>query len=366
MMTIGIERRAVVLDSPLSILAFSVGAVALAMVLGGLLFPPFGANPIEGYSSLISNGFLELRGFGFTLNTATPLILVSFGAIVAWRCGFIFLGFEGCLLVGAAGGTMIALQALPGGMLEGVPALITLVLSLAFGTLFGSLWAGVVGELKVRYGGNEVLMALMMNFLAIFLVQYLVVGPWRVPGDLPQTARIPREVWLPIFAPELRAHAGIFIALLCGVAVYVLMERTRAGFEMVSSGLNAKAARYGGIDVGVRLRQSAFIAGGLAGLAGAIEILGIHHRLLDGLSEGTGFLGIVVALLGRMTVPGAVLASVLYGGLSVGGDAMQRQTGLPSSIVLIVQAVIVLLVLASELLRTHRISIRLTRRAAGR
>ena len=366
-MRIGLERRAVVLDSPLSILLFSIGAVGVAMLLGGLLFPPFGADPVEGYSSLITNGFFELRGFGYTLNTATPLMLIAFGTIVAWRCGLIFLGFEGCLLIGAAGGTMIALQALPGGLFENAPGVVTIALSLGFGALSGALWAGVVGELKVRYGGNEVLMALMMNFLAIFLVQYLVVGPWRVPGDLPQTARIPREVWLPIIVPELRAHAGIFIALAFGVGVYVLMDKTRAGFEMVTSGLSARAARYGGIDIGMRLRQSAFIAGALAGLAGAIEILGIHHRLLDGLSEGTGFLGIVVALLGRMTVPGAVLASVLYGGLSVGGDAMQRQAGLPSSIVLIIQAAIVLLVLASELLRTHRLSIRLTRRqAAGR
>lgn len=133
------------------------------------------------------------------------------------------------------------------------------------------------------------------------------------------------------------------------------MDRARAGFEMVASGLNVKAARYGGIHVGRRLRQAALIAGALAGLAGGIEILGIHHRLLDGLSEGTGFLGIVTALLGRMTVAGTAIASVLYGGLSVGGDAMQRQTGLPSSIVLIVQALIVLLLLASELLRTSRI-----------
>ena len=366
-MRISLERRAVALDSPLSIALVSIGAVGVAMLLGGILFAPFGASIVEGYSSLIANGFFKLRGLGYTLNTATPLMLIAFGAIVAWRCGLIFLGFEGCLLVGAAGGTLIALQALPGGLLEGAPGLVTMVLSLGCGALTGALWAGLVGELKVRYGGNEVLMALMMNFLAIFLVQYLVVGPWRVPGDLPQTARIPREVWLPIVAPELRAHAGICIALAFGAVIYVLMEKTRAGFEMVSSGLNARAARYGGIDIAARLRQSAFIAGALAGLAGAIEILGVHHRLLDGLSDGTGFLGIVVALLGRMSVPGAVLASVLYGGLSVGGDAMQRQTGLPSSIVLIIQAAIVLFVLASEILRTHRLSIRFTpRRAHGR
>ncbi len=327
-----------------------------ALAIGGLLFIPFGANPVESYRSLFGNAFFSLRGLGYTFVTATPVILTGLGTIVAWRCGFIFLGFEGCILLGAAGGTMIALQTLTGGMLDGAAALFVIPLSLAFGSLFGSIWCGAVGELKVRFGGNEVLMALMMNFIAIFLVQYLVNGPWRVEGDLPQTARIPQDYWLPFIVPGTRAHAGILIALAAGGLVYFLMEKTRFGFEMTSSGLNLKAALYGGISVSERLRQAALAAGGLAGLAGAIEILGIHHRLLDGLSEGVGFIGIVAALLGRMTVPGTIVAAILYGGLSVGGDAMQRQTGLPSSIVLIIQATIVMLVIASDALRHYRIS----------
>ena len=154
---------------------------------------------------MFGNAFFTLRGLGYTLVTATPMILVGLGTIVAWRCGVIFLGFEGCILLGAAGGTMIALQTLAGGMLDGMTPLLVVPLALIFGTAFGSLWSGAVGELKVRFGGNEVLMALMMNFLAIFLIQYLVNSPWRVEGDLPQTARIPREYWLPFVIPGTRA-----------------------------------------------------------------------------------------------------------------------------------------------------------------
>jgi simple sugar transport system permease protein len=337
------------------VLFFSLAAVIVGMILGGLLFIPFEATPLEGYRSLIGNAFFSLRGFGYTLVTATPLMLVGFGTIVAWRCGFIYLGFEGCLLIGAMGGTMIGLQALETGILAGWPPILVTGIALAWGAMFGAFWAAIVGELKVRFGGNEVLIALMMNFLAIFLVQYLVSGPWRVEGGLPQTERLPRELWLPYILKGTRLHAGVLIALAMGVVIYVLMNKTRAGFEMIASGLNMKAARYGGILVGLRQRQAALIAGGLAGLGGAITIYGVHHRLLDGLSDGTGFLGIVTALLGRLTVPGAAIASVLYGGLSVGGDAMQRQTGLPSSIVLVIQAGIVLLLLASEILRTHRV-----------
>ncbi len=351
-----IEKRSEPLCGSLNMMLLTLGAIVAALAIGGLLFIPFGASPVESYGSLFGNAFFSLRGLGYTFVTATPVILTGLGTIVAWRCGFIFLGFEGCILLGAAGGTMIALQTLTGGMLDGAAALFVIPLSLVFGSLFGSIWCGVVGELKVRFGGNEVLMALMMNFIAIFLVQYLVNSQWRVEGDLPQTARIPKDYWLPFIIPGTRAHAGILIALAASGLIFFLMEKTRVGFEMIGSGLNLKAALYGGISVKERLRQSALAAGGLAGLAGAIEILGIHHRLLDGLSEGVGFIGIVAALLGRMTVPGTIVAAILYGGLSVGGDAMQRQTGLPSSIVLIIQATIVMLVIASDALRHYRIS----------
>ena len=354
-MKLTLEKRDTPIVSVWVVAAMSAAAVLVGMFLGGILVLPFEASPIEGYKALIGNAFFSSRGFGYTLVTATPLMLVGFGTIVAWRCGLIFLGFEGCLLIGAMGGTMVGLGALDSGMLQAWPPLMLILAALSMGTVLGAIWAGIVGELKTRFGGNEVLIALMMNFLAIYLVQYLVTGPWRVVGDMPQTERLPKSMWLPYIAEGTRLHAGILIALAVGIVIWVLMTKSRAGFEMIASGLNPRSARYGGIEVGKRQRQAALIAGGLAGLAGAITIYGVHHRLLDGLSDGTGFVGIVTALLGRMTVPGTVIASILYGGLSVGGDTMQRQTGLPSSIVLIVQASIVLLLLATEVFRTHRI-----------
>lgn len=352
---IRLQKRDAPLVGGLGTIWVSLAAIAIGVLLGGLLFLPFDASPVTGYSALIGNAFLSLRGLGFTLVAAVPLMLVGFGTIVAWSCGFFYLGFEGGLLIGAMGGTMVGLLAMAGGPLAGWPPVLLITLALALGAGLGAVWAGLVAELKIRFGGNEVLIALMMNFLAVYLVQYLVVGPWRVVGDMPQTARMPREMWLPYLLPGTRLHAGVIIALVAGLLVHVLMIRTRAGYEMVASGLNTRAASYGGISVGLRQRQSALIAGGLAGLAGAITIYGVQHRLLDGLSEGTGFLGIVTALLGHMSVPGTVVAAVLYGGLSVGGDAMQRQTGLPSSIVLVIQASIMLLLLAANVLRTHRV-----------
>ncbi len=354
-MRVRIEQRSEPLTSWWASAALIGVALILGMALAGLLFIPFGASPIEGYSILISNAFLSLRGFGFTLVAATPLMFVAFGTIVAWRCGFMFLGFEGCLLIGAMGAAMVALAAVDGAVLAHFPPLILIALALIWGAVLGAIWSGIVGELKVRLDGNEILIALMMNFLAIYLIQYLVVGPWRVDGDLPQTIRFRRDMWLPYILPGTRLHAGILIALAVGAVLIVLLNRTRAGFEMLAAGLNETAAKYGGINAAVRRRQAACLAGALAGLGGAVVVLGVHHRLLDGLSDGTGFLGIVAALLGRMSILGSAIASILYGGLSIGGDAMQRQTGLPSSIVVVVQATIVLFLLAFEFLRTHRV-----------
>lgn len=356
-MRLHLETRPTPLVGGGSTAILTIIACLVGMAVAGLLFLPFETSALDGYSALIGRAFFNLRGIGFTLVAATPLMLVAFGTIVAWRCGFMFLGFEGCLLIGSTGATMIGLLAVEGAPLEGFPPLFLITLALLWGALLGGIWAGIVGELKVRYGGNEVLIALMMNFIAIFLVQYLVVGPWRVGGDLPQTMRLPKEIWLPYILSGTRLHSGFLIAVVVGLMLHVLLTRTRAGFEMMASGLNENAARYGGINAKMRMRQAALLAGGVAGLAGAIAILGVHHRLLDGLSDGTGFLGIVTALLGRMSILGSALASILYGGLSVGGDAMQRTTGLPSSIVVVVQATIVLLMLAVEVLRTHKIVI---------
>lgn len=329
--------------------------VVVALGIGGLLFLPFGVDPLTAYGDLVSSAFLNWRGFGFTLNKAAPLILVGIGTIVAWRSGFGFLGMEGCLLVGAAATAATALQAAPGGALEGWPFVLLLPLIMTTSFIAGGLWSSIVGVLKARYGGSEVLLSLMMNYVAVFFVQYLVSGPLRAPGDLPQTPLLPRDTWLPIILDGTRCHAGILIALAAGAFVWVLMRKSIAGFELQVTGLSPRVARYGGIDVRSRILFAAVLCGGLGALAGMVEILGTHHRLLDGLSQGTGFIGIVTALLGRLDVMGTALASVFYGGLTVGGDAMQRHLGLPSSAVLIIQALIILLLLVGDFLRSFRL-----------
>jgi simple sugar transport system permease protein len=350
-----IERRLSPDASMKSILFTNAAAIAAALVVGGLLFLPFHVSPVSAYADLIGEAFFSRRGFGYTLVEATPLILVGLGTIFAWRTGFAYLGFQGCLSIGATAAAWLALQVGAGKPLGEMPLAGFLPIVLIGSFAAGSVWSGLVGFARARFGGTEVLVSLMMNYVAALLVQYLVSGPMRAPGDLPQTALMPRSTWLPYFITDSRANIGVFVALACAAAVWAALRQTVAGYEMIVTGLNPRAARFGGVNVSARTMLASAVCGGLAALAGPIEILGNQHRLLDGVGEGLGFIGIVAALLGKLTVGGTVVASVLYGGLTVGGNAMQRHSGLPSSVVLVVQALIVLLVLASDLMLRYRV-----------
>jgi len=345
------ERRLAPVDSPLAIAGCMIGSVVLAFLIGIILVMPFVSNPIDAYVALFDASFGSLRGFGITLNRATPLILVALGTCVAWRSGFGYLGFDGCLTLGAAAATWYALLALDGGVTASMPFLAFLLIASILAFLVGGAWAGGVGVLRSRFGGNEVLISLMANYVAILIVQFLVSGPMRATGNLPMSPRLPETTWLPIIIPGTRTHAGILIALLAAAAIWLLMSRMRLGYEFVVTGLNPRAARYGGINVGQRYVLAAVFAGGVAALAGLVEVLGTQHRLLDGLSGGMGFIGIVVALLAKLNPLAVVPIAILYAALSVGADAMQRSTGAPSSIIFILQSLILLSVIASDFLR---------------
>jgi general nucleoside transport system permease protein len=352
-----IERRIAPADSPLAITTATALAVLAAMLVTSLLFVLYGANPFHAYSALFHEPFATLRGFGYTLVRTAPLTLIALGTIVSWRSGFGYLGFEGCFVVGATVSTWLALLTAPGAALGPLPwpAFLLLVFLLSFAG--GAVWAGVVALLRARFGGNEVLISLMTNYVAILLVQYLVSGPMRAPGGVPQTALLPRATWLPFVLPGTRAHAGILLALLAALLVWMLLRKTPLGYELIVSGLNSSAARYAGIKVGQHLVLAALFAGGLGALAGTVEVLGEQHRLMDGISGGIGFTGIIVALLAKLNPVAVIPVAVLYGGLTVGANAMQRRAGIPSSITFILQSLIVLMVLASDLFRRYRVKL---------
>jgi len=366
-MTPFFQRRLVPAESGLAIAAVTAGGFALACLFCGLLFIPFGANPIAAYAMLVQGAFGSVLGFGQSLVQATPLIFIALATIVMWRAGLGYIGFEGCFLLGAASASWMALAGLPGGFPIALPLYLQWPAILLAALAAGAAWAACVTYLRIRFGGNDVLISLMMNYVAALLVQYLVSGPMREPGDLPETSLFPHDVWLPNIIAVAQTHIGIIAALLCAVVVWVMIEKTSFGYEMVVSGLNPKAARYGGIEVGRQQLRAAFIGGGLAALAGLCAVLGVQHRLIDGLSGGVGFIGIVVALLARFNPLLVIPTAILYGGFEVGGDAMQRNAGLPTPVILILESLVVLLILVVDQLRYYRInwpSFRTTRRTA--
>lgn len=351
-----LERRLTPADSPLAIFATTAGAFLAAMVITSFLFLSYGANPLQAYFALFHEPFGTLRGFGYSLVRASPLSLIALGTVVSWRSGFSYLGFEGCFVIGATATAWLALLTAPGSSVGPIPFAIFLPLVILVSFVAGGIWAGLVGLVRARLGGNEVLISLMSNYIAVFILQYLVSGPMRAPGSIPETKLLPRATWLPFILPGTRANAGILIAIAAAALVWMLLKKMPLGYELIVTGFNAAAARYAGIDVGRRLLLAAFFAGGLGGLAGMSDVLGAQHRVMDGISGGVGFVGIVVALLARLNPVAVIPTALLYGGMSVGADAMQRRVSIPSSITFILQSLTVLLVLAFDALRHYKIN----------
>ncbi|NIF33318.1 ABC transporter permease [Enterobacter sp. Cy-643] len=354
-MTKWLEKRLSPMQSSPALALTSFGGILAAFVVGGLLFLPFGANPLNAYGVLFSEAFGSARGLGLSLVQATPLMLIALATLVIWRAGLGYIGFEGCFLVGAAAASWVALSGTPQGLPWKLPVELYWPVVLLVTFIAGALWAGWVGALRVRFGGNDVLISLMANYVAVFLVQYLVSGPMRAPGDLPQTPRLPQDTWLPFVFSGMKTHWGIAIAVIATLFTCWLMRSTPAGYEISLAGLNPKAARYGGVDVARRQMSAVYLGGGFAALAGLCAVLGVQHRLMDGISGGVGFIGVVVALLARLNPLLVIPTAILYGGLQVGGGAMQRETGLPTSVVLILQSLVVLMILAGDVLRYYRL-----------
>jgi len=355
-----IERRLEPADSPLAIIASTAAAFLAAMLITAFLFRSYGASPLQAYFALFHEPFATLRGFGYALVRASPLGLIALGTIVSWRSGFSYLGFEGCFVIGATATAWLALLTAPGGRIGSrigpLPFVLFLALAILLGFAAGGACAGWVALVRARFGGNEVLISLMSNYVAIFFLQYLVSGPLRAPGSLPETPLLPRATWLPFILRGTRAHAGILIAIAAAGLVWMLLQKMPLGYELIVTGFNPSAARYAGIDVGRRLAIAAFFAGGLGALAGLVEVLGSQHRLMDGISGGVGFTGIIVALLARLNPLAVIPTAILYGGMSVGADAMQRRVSIPSSITFILQSLAVLFVLAFDALRYYKIT----------
>lgn len=288
--------------------------------------------------------FFDIFVISESLVRAAPLMLVALGVAISFRSGILNIGAEGQILVGAVAGAAVGLA------LPWLPKYILLPLIFLAAFAAGAAWGGIAGGLKAYWGVNEILSTVMLNYIAAQIYIFLLRKPMIDPQELaygtgiPQTAQLARNAWLDRLIPGMRLHTGIFACVIIALLVWLLLWRTTLGYRMRACGAERLAARYAGMNVQRYLLLAMLFAGGLAGLAGAMELTGVHRRALEGLSAGYGFSGIVVALFGGLHPLGIIPASALFGLLIVGSDMMQRTVGIPAHIILAVQGLIIIVI----------------------
>ena len=320
----------------------------IAAFLVALVLLAIGASPLETYKTILTGPLSDLFGVTEVLVRSVPLMLVGLGIAISFRSGIINIGAVGQIQMGVIASTAVALA------FPGLPKLYLLPMALLAGALAGALWGGIAGWLRARLQVNEILSTVMLNYIAAQIYTYLLRGPMLDPTELetgsgtPQPMRLPVAAFLDQIVPGTRLHTGLILALVAAVLVWVLLWKTTLGFRMRAAGAGAKAARYAGISVEKYLVVAMLFAGGFAGLAGAVEVTGVHHRAIEGISSGYGFAGIVVALFGMLHPGGIVPSSVFFGILLIGADMTQRSASVPANMVLVLQGVIILSIVSGQ------------------
>ena len=332
-------------------------ALVIALLLGALMMLALGANPITGYRALLEGAFGGSYALSSTAIQAVPLLLVGVGICIAFRANVFNIGGEGQI---AMGGLLSAATALA---LPDLPGFILMPLVLLAGALGGAIWGAIPGFFKAQYNVNEILSTIMLNLVAVQVMNYMLAGPMvdqspsSVGGLIPETKVLPESAQLPILVTGTQLHLGVPIAVLVAIGVYVLLWRTSFGFQIRSVGLSRSASAYAGMPVKRTITLAMTLSGAMCGLAGAILVFGsISHRMvtdgsLTGFTGSAGFNGIVVALFGGLNPLWTIVSAYLFGGLIVGGSALQVATGVPSDLVTALSGTIVVLVVSLEYLR---------------
>ncbi len=323
------------------------GGLAVALMLIALLLVLVGADPLAAYGTILRSSLGNAGSFGQTLNKATPLILGALAVAFAYRGGLLNVGVDGQIYLGAIFATGVGFA-----LGKGVSPFVGIPLALLAGIVGGAVAMLPAAWLRAAWGVNEIFVTVMLNFVFFQLTDYLAVGPWNDPlaGEA-ITRPIPAGASLPPL-PGLGSHPGILIALVVAAIVAWVLNRTLLGFGVRAVGDNPLAARIGGISVGAVSAAALLISGAIAGLAGAIEVSGYHQRLILGLSPGYGYMAILLAVLGKRSPWGVVVAGFAFAVLLTGSDSLQRSVRLPQSAVLVFQAIILLAILFAEALRS--------------
>ena len=328
-----------------------VTALVLTLIAGAILFAAMGTSPLQGLSVFIIAPLTSFRGWSELALKATPLILCGVGLAVCFRANVWNIGAEGQLIAGAIVGGGIALWA----DAESPRAWFVCVLLASMAG--GALWASITAWLRDRFNANEILVSLMLVYVAQQLISWVVQGPWRDPNGygFPQSELFAAAARVPIILDGLRLNAGSVVALLAAVAVWWLLARTAIGFQLKVVGLAPKAARYAGFSNRRSLWIPLLVSGSLAGLAGGLEVAGPIGQLTSTVSPGYGFAAIIVAFVGRLHPIGIVLASLVMALFYIGGELAQSRLGLPSALTGVYQGLLLFFLLACDTFVRYRV-----------
>ena len=344
------ERREI--TSPLLRFGAPLLSIGFALFVAGFLLLASGVNPLDAYREILVEALGSGYGLSETLVKTTPLIFTGLAVALAFRMQIWNIGAEGQLYIGAMAASGVALFS---GIETHGLMMVTMFLA-AFGC--AGLWAGVAGILRARWQVNEVIVTLLMNYIAILLVDYLVYGPWKDPKgfNFPLTAQFSDAARFTEYF-DTRLHSGFFLALFAALLLYLFMERTTWGYEIKVIGSNPKAAQYAGMKTGLAIFSVLFLSGAIAGVAGFSEVAGLQHRLQHGISPGYGYTAIILAWLAKRSAIGVVIVAFLLGILLVGGDSLQLLWQLPVAFVYAFQGLILFFLLASDFFIQFRIKL---------
>lgn len=336
-------------------LAVTLGAILVALVIGGVVIAYAGGDPLRSYAHIAQASFGNVGVFSDTLVKATPLILVGLACSLAFRMKLWNIGAEGQFFLGAFGASAVVLTPL---LPPEAPVWLFIPATMLAGILAGALWGFVPGFLKARYNVNEIITTLMMNYIAVAFNNFFIYAVWS-EGGFQMSPMFPRTAWLPRLADYARqvplfrgltVHLGLVIGLLAAAVVWYIVYRSRWGYEIRLIGDNPSAARYAGIDIKRNTILVMMLSGALAGLAGMSEITGVVHRLQGTISPGYGFTGIIIAWLAKLHPFAVVIVSILFGALILAGREIQ-----PSGIPKMIQGIILVSLIASDFLLRYRI-----------
>lgn len=332
----------------LSNIYFPIVAIVVALVISAIIMLALGLNPMLAYNKLLAGAFGNLNAIGETFVYAVPLVFTGLSFAVAMRSDMINLGATGQLYIGAIAGGIVGIY------VKGIPSLLHILLVLAVGFIAGGLYGMIVSLLKSRYGASELIVTIMMNYIAIYLLSYCVTGPMKDMkslNNLPQSPLIASTAKLPVILEGTRLHVGVFLAIGALIFFYIFLWRIPRGYEMRVVGINSEAAKYAGINVKTNQCLAMFISGGLAGIAGCIQIMSVQSRLIQLFAKEIGFNGVAVALLGGNTPIGIGVSSILFAALESGSSKMQMLAKVPNAVIYIIQSLVLMCIVAREMFR---------------